>query len=74
MHDLTGRQFGKLTFTGPTGEDLLLPGGRRLLAGPLRLRPGMIAPAKAYLARRLESCGRPTPEQRAELEQTLAAT
>jgi hypothetical protein len=32
------------------------------------------APAEAYLARRLESCGRPTPEQRAELEEQLATT
>jgi hypothetical protein len=34
----------------------------------------MIAPAEAFLTRRLESCGRPTPQDRAELQERLAAT
>jgi hypothetical protein len=72
MHDLTGRQFGKLTVTGPADQGL-----PQVAGGWWQVRctcgREMIAPAEAYLARRLESCGRPTPEQCAELEQTLAA-
>jgi len=73
--DLTGRRFGKLTITGPPGPE----------NGPLPPVPSgwwaatcvcgyqLVAPAEAYLSRRLESCGRPTPEDRAAEAERLAA-
>jgi hypothetical protein len=71
--DLTGRTFGRLTIVGPAGEDLPVVAGGWWLASCVCGRE-MVAPAEAFLARRLQSCGRPTPEQRVELDQRLAAT
>jgi hypothetical protein len=70
--DLTGRQFGKLTVVGPAGEDLPAVSGGWWTAECVRGRQ-LTAPAEAYLARRLESCGRPTPEQREQLEAAIAS-
>ena len=75
MPDLTGRRFGKLEIIGPAGPE----------SGPLPAVAGgwwrsvcvcgreFTAPAEAYLSRRLESCGCPTPEDRAQLQEQLAA-
>jgi hypothetical protein len=71
--DLTGRTFGKLTIVGLVGEDLPVVQGGWWLARCACGRE-MIAPAEAFLSRRLESCGRPTAEDRAEREQQLAST
>jgi hypothetical protein len=74
IRDLTGQQFGKLAVVGPA-EDALLPqttGGwwtAECVCGRQ-----ITAPAEAFLSRRLTSCGRPTPEQRAEAEERFAAT
>jgi hypothetical protein len=73
IQDLTGRTFGKLEIIGPTGEDLPATRGGWWLARCVCGRE-MIAPAEAFLSRRLEGCGRPTAEDRAELEQQLAST
>lgn len=73
--DLTGRRFGRMTIIGPPDPE----------AGPLPQVAGgwwtgecvcghrITAPAEAYLSRRLTGCGRPTPEDRAELAEQLAA-
>jgi hypothetical protein len=65
--DLTGRSFGKITVVGPAGEDLPAVAGGWWLGRCVCGRE-MVAPAEAYRLRRLESCGRPTPDQRAEEE------
>jgi hypothetical protein len=71
--DLTGRAFGRITIVGPAGEDLpAVTGGWWL--GRCACGREMVAPAEAYRLGRLESCGRPTPEQRVEREQQLTAT
>jgi hypothetical protein len=73
--DLTGRRVGRLTVQGPADPD----------AGPLPAVAGgwwtarcvcgreVTAPAEGFLAGRVTSCGRPTPEQRVELQERLAA-
>jgi hypothetical protein len=73
MGDLTGRTFGRITVVGPAGQDLPAVTGGWWLSRCACGRE-LLAPAEAYLSRRLESCGRPTPEDRAELEKQLAAT
>jgi hypothetical protein len=70
--DLTGRVFGKLEIIGPAGEGMPAVAGGWWL-GRCVCGWEVIAPAEAYLSRRLTGCGRPTPEQRAEQEQQLAA-
>jgi hypothetical protein len=69
--DLTGRQFGKLTIVGAAGQDLPAVAGGWWLA---RCQCGreLVAPAEAYLAGRVDSCGRPTPQDRVEVEEWLA--
>ena len=72
--DLTGRTFGRMTVIGPASEDLVLPqvtGGWWL--GRCACSREVVAPAEAFLSRRLESCGRRTPEDRAAEEAQLAA-
>ena len=64
--DLTGRTFGRMTIIRAAGEDLPAVAGGWWLARCACGRE-MIAPAEAYLSRRLTSCGRPTPQDRAEL-------
>jgi hypothetical protein len=71
---MTGRWFGKLKITGPAGpEDGPLPatagGWWRSVCVCGR---GFTAPAEAYLGGRLTSCGRPTPEDRAQLAEAIA--
>jgi hypothetical protein len=70
--DLTGRRFGKLEIIGPAGDDY-----PQVISGWWLARCAcgreMIAPAEAYLSRRLTSCGRPTPQDRAELAEQLGA-
>jgi hypothetical protein len=73
MHDLTGRQFGKLTVTGPADQGLPQVAGGWWL-GRCVCGYEVIAPAEAFLSRRLVSCPKPTPEERAEHEAQLAAT
>jgi hypothetical protein len=73
MADLTGRVFGKLTIVGPADQDLPPVAGGWWLARCV-CDHELVAPAEGFLARRIVSCGRPTPEQRAELEEQLAAT
>lgn len=70
--DLTGRQYGRLTVTGPAGQDLPAVAGGWWLA---RCVCGheLVAPAEAYQTGRLTSCGRPTPQERADHDQQLAA-
>jgi hypothetical protein len=71
--DLTGRVYGRMTIVGPAGEDLpAISGGWWL--GRCVCGREVISPAEAFLAYRVTSCGRPTPEQRAEVEERLAAT
>jgi hypothetical protein len=70
--DLTGRTSGRLTVTGPAGDDLPAVAGGWWLGRCICGRE-LVAPAEAFLARRVTSCGRPTPDQRAELDQQLAA-
>jgi hypothetical protein len=72
--DLTGRTFGRMTIVGPAGDDPPLPqvAGGWWTAECVCGRQ-VISPAEAFLAYRVTSCGRPTPEQRAELQETLAA-
>jgi hypothetical protein len=73
--DLSGRTFGRMAVIGPPSEELVLPqvAGGWWLARCVCGRE-TIAPAEAFLAHRLESCGRPTPQDRAELLERLAAT
>jgi hypothetical protein len=70
--DLTGRQFGRLVVDGPAGEDLPVVSGGWWRARCVCGRE-VVAPAEAFLARRVTSCGRLTPEQRAERLEQLAA-
>lgn len=72
--DLTGRTFGRMTIVGPAGDDPPLPqvAGGWWLARCACGRE-VVSPAEAFLAGRVTSCGRRTPEQRAELEETIAA-
>jgi hypothetical protein len=73
--DLSGRVFGRMTVVGPAGDDLVLPQVRdgwwlgRCVCGR-----ETVAPAEAFLSWRITGCGRPTPEDRAELQEQLAAT
>jgi hypothetical protein len=70
--DLTGRTFGRLTVVGAADQDLPVVSGG-WWTGRCVCGQEVVAPAEAFLARRLESCGRPTPEQRvARLEQLAA--
>jgi len=73
--DLTGRTFGRMTVVGPAGQEHgpfpRVAGGWWL--GRCVCGREVTAPAEAYLSRRLESCGRPTPEDRAQLQEELAA-
>jgi hypothetical protein len=72
--DLIGRAFGRMTVIGPASQDVVLPwvaGGWWL--GRCVCGREVIAPAEAFLSRRLTSCGRPTPEDRAAEEAKLAA-
>lgn len=72
--DLSGRTFGRMTVIGPASQDIVLPqvaGGWWL--GRCVCGREVIAPAEAFLSRRLTSCGRPTPEDRAAEEAQLAA-
>jgi hypothetical protein len=71
--DLTGRTFGRLTIVGPGGADLPAVAGGWWLGRCVCGRE-LLAPAEAFLAHRLESCGRPTPQERADLDQRIAAT
>jgi hypothetical protein len=73
MPDLTGRVFGKLTIVGPAGQDLPPARDGRWL-GRCVCGYEVVAPAEAFLSRRLVSCPKPTPEQRAEHEVQLTAT
>jgi hypothetical protein len=70
--DLTGRTFGRLTIIGPGDADLPAVAGGWWLGRCVCGRE-LLAPAEAYLAGRLASCGRPTPDQRVELAERLAA-
>jgi hypothetical protein len=75
MRELTGFQVGRMVVTGPAGPE----------AGPLPAAPGgwwigrcacgrqVISPAEGFLNRRVTSCGRPTAQDRAELQERLAA-
>src|SRR4029450_13498807 len=58
--DLTGRTFGRLTIAGPGGADLPVVAGGWWLGRCVCGRE-VLAPAEAFLARRVTSCGRPTP-------------
>ena len=71
--DLNGRRFGRMTVVGPAGEDLPAVSGGWWTAECVCGRQ-VTAPAEGFLAYRITSCGRPTPEQRVELEERLAAT
>jgi hypothetical protein len=71
--DLTGRTFGRLTIVGPSALDLPAVAGGWWL-GRCVCGHELVAPADAYLAGRLASCGRPAPEQRAQLADQFAAT
>jgi hypothetical protein len=55
MHDLTGRQFGKLTVTGPADQGLPQVAGGWWL-GRCVCGYEVIAAAEAFLSRRLVSC------------------
>ena len=72
--DLMGRVFGKLTVVGPASNTPPLPqvtGGwwtAECVCGRQ-----VTAPAEGYLTGRITGCGRPGPEQRAQLEETIAA-
>jgi hypothetical protein len=73
--DLTGRTFGRITVVGPAGpEHGPLPqvtGGWWL--GRCQCGRKVVSPAEAFLSRRVASCGRPTPEDRVQLQEELAA-
>jgi hypothetical protein len=73
--NLTGRTFGRMTVVGPAGPEVgpfpPIPGGwwlARCVCGR-----ELVAPAEGFLSRRLTSCGRPTPQERAAEEAQLAA-
>jgi hypothetical protein len=75
MSDLTGFQVGRMTVIGPAGPE----------HGPLpKVASGwwvgtcvcgreVVAPAEAFTSRRITSCGRPGPEDRAAEEGLLAS-
>ena len=75
MRDLTGLQVGRMTVLGPAGpQDGLLPetpGGwwtARCACGR-----EITAPSEAFTARRITSCGRPSPEDRVAEAERLGA-
>jgi hypothetical protein len=72
MTDLTGRAFGRMTVVGPADQDLPAVAGGWWL-GRCACGRETVAPAEAYLSHRLESWGRPTPEDRAAEAERLAA-
>ena len=71
--DLSGRTFGRITVIGPADQDLPQVSGGWWL-GRCQCTKEIVAPAEAFLAYRVTSCGRPTPEDRAEFEERFAAT
>jgi hypothetical protein len=70
--DLTGRTFGRMTVVGLAGEDLPSVAGGWWLARCACGRE-VVSPAEAFLAGRVTSCGRRTPEQREQLAEQIAA-
>jgi hypothetical protein len=73
--DLTGFQVGRLTVIGPAGpQHGPLPkvaGG--WWVGRCACNREVVAPAEGFLSRRITSCGRSGPEDRADFEAQLAA-
>lgn len=75
MPDLTGRTFGRMTVIGPAGPEhgplLRVTGGWWL--GRCQCGREVVAPAEGFMSRRITSCGRPGPEDRAAEEALLAS-
>ena len=73
--DLTGRRFGKMEIVGPAGPEhgSLPPVAGGWWLGRCACGREVVSPAEGFLSRRITSCGRPTPEDRAAEAEQLAA-
>jgi hypothetical protein len=67
-----GQRYGRLTIVERADIGLAVPGGWWTAECVCGRR--VTALAEGFTARRITSCGRPTPQQRAEQEAQLAAT
>lgn len=74
IRDLTGMRVGKMEVIGPADDALLPQTAGGWWTAECVCGRQVTAPAEGFLSRRITSCGRPTREERGELEERLAAT